>query len=210
MPAEEGFGALVEGPYIKGDLSDIPILCCLAHPTEKGTADAASSKTWSDTQVEEIDLVEGVLQGCLWMPPDLCVRVTHRLITEVGEVNQDIISCEHGSDCCGREGFRGRCLKEPWQSRGVHRLHIRVESGDRGRVGDSCPADIHGLAVSTRGHRRPGSSIVVGLTLEMIAATYLAPSSGSETPRDGVSQPRCPAPLPFPCVDPNLSTDREK
>src|SRR6266581_1907021 len=94
MPAEEGFGALVEGPYIKGDLSDIPILCCLAHRTEKGTADAASSKTWSDTQVVEIDLVEGVLQGCLWMPPDLCVRVTYRLITEVGEVNQDIISSE--------------------------------------------------------------------------------------------------------------------
>jgi len=46
MPAEEGFGALVQGPYIKGDLSDIPIVCCLAHRTEKGTADAASSKTW--------------------------------------------------------------------------------------------------------------------------------------------------------------------
>ena len=161
MPAEEGFGALVEGPYIKGDLSDIPIVCCLAHRTEKGTADAASSKTWSDTQVVEIDLVEGVLQGCLWMSPDLCVRVTYRLITEVGEVNQDIISSEHGAGCCGREGVRGWCLKEPWQSRGVHRLHVRVESGDRGRVGDSCPADIHGLAVSTRAHRRLGSSIVV-------------------------------------------------
>src|SRR5438128_2080698 len=147
LQTEEVFGALVDGPYIKVDLSDIPIVCCLAHRTEKGTADAASSKTWSDT----------------------------RRITEVGEVNQDIISCEHGGGCCGREGFRGRCLKEPWQSRGVHRLHVRVERGDRGRVGDSCPADIHGLAVSTRGHRRPGSSIVVGLTLEMIAATYLAP-----------------------------------
>src|SRR3989442_7485325 len=36
MPAEEGFGALVEGPYIKGDLSDIPARLLPGAPHREG------------------------------------------------------------------------------------------------------------------------------------------------------------------------------
>ncbi len=45
MPAEEGKGAFVEGPHIKSDLSDIQIVCGLAHRTEQGGADATSAMT---------------------------------------------------------------------------------------------------------------------------------------------------------------------
>src|SRR5262245_44696706 len=132
---------LIERPDVQRQRADPMLRADPAHCLDEGTTNPALSARRRYADVVKVDHRVRVAQRCLWPPDDLRIDITGWLGAEPGEKHNVFGLGKQLADSRWRKALRPGKLEQPWQPRGVHALHLAIESRDGFGIYFSCRRD---------------------------------------------------------------------